>query len=96
MPFDWSQLLELAKELSASDTREAVVRTSVGRAYYFVYHASLDKARSSTPSFTGRETGPEYLNKGSHARLWDLVPEKLSVGLEETRYFGEHDAYPTY
>jgi hypothetical protein len=44
MPFDWREFLLVAYELR-HDQREAVRRTCLGRAYYYVYNLGLHMAR---------------------------------------------------
>jgi len=42
-PFDWTGYLALAQEL-ATRNEEACLRSSVSRAYYFVYNLALSRA----------------------------------------------------
>ena len=61
MPFDWREFLIVAHELR-HDQREGVRRTCPGRAYYYVYHLGLKKARHmGWPE-------PKY---GLHKALWN-------------------------
>jgi len=57
--FNWSEYLNLADNLSAK-LDEASHRTSVSRAYYFVYH---------TASATAVANG--YVDMKSHVALWN-------------------------
>ncbi len=43
VPFDWQEYLRLAQNLS-TNTDEASKRTSISRAYYFVFHLASKRA----------------------------------------------------
>ena len=60
MSFDWRDFLIVAHELR-NDPREGVQRTSIGRAYYYVYNLGLAKAR--TLDF-------RHHGAGMHKQLW--------------------------
>ena len=59
-PFDWSEYLRLAAQLSAN-ADEASHRTSISRSYYCVYHKARERAVS---------TG--YIDQQKHWKLWEL------------------------
>jgi hypothetical protein len=74
-PFDWSQFYLLAKELATRDG-EACHRSSLSRAYYYVYNIAL--ARAVRNGYARRE------GESSHAQLWrvySLSPEPECVRL---------------
>lgn len=65
MAFDWSQYLELAKNLS-NKTDEASLRTAVSRSYYCAYNLALDRAKLN-------QYRPPADNMGGiHEQLWNL------------------------
>jgi hypothetical protein len=74
--FDWSGYLRLAEEL-ASRQEEACLRSSLSRAYYYVYNVALTRAeRNGFVSVSGEST---------HAQLWRLFsrspePECINLG----------------
>jgi hypothetical protein len=76
MPFDWSEYLKLAKELAARK-EEACLRSSLSRAYYYVYNLALTRAeRNGFVSVQGEST---------HGQLWRLYsqspePECICLG----------------
>ena len=49
-PFGWSEYLNLAMELGARKD-EASLRSAISRAYYYVYHLALERARSNGFTF---------------------------------------------
>jgi uncharacterized protein (UPF0332 family) len=59
--FDWADLYKLADELSKREDY-ASLRTAMGRAYYYVYHLALDRARLN--GFT------TISGEGTHTQLW--------------------------
>ncbi len=61
MPFDWRGFLIVAHGLR-NDPDEAVQRTCLGRAYYYVYNLGLIKARA----LNFRDKQPSL-----HRKLWD-------------------------
>lgn len=61
--FDWSEYLGLAREL-ANRKEESCLRTSISRAYYFVYNLALNRAKVN-----GYVPAP---GESSHAQLWRL------------------------
>jgi hypothetical protein len=63
VPFDWSQYLALASELGARK-EEACLRSSLSRAYYYVYHLALKRAQDN--DFTLK------LDEGTHHQLWAI------------------------
>ncbi len=76
-PFSWSDYLRLAEEL-AQRADNSALRCAVSRAYYYVYHLALERARSN-----GFQASP---GEGTHIQLWrtfDRSPDngckKLSV-----------------
>jgi len=74
-PFDWSQFLALAQGLAARGT-EACCRSSLSRAYYYVYNIAL--ARASQNGYVRRE------GESSHSQLWrvyNLSPEQECIRL---------------
>jgi hypothetical protein len=62
MPFDWTNFLTLA-EVLATRPDEAAKRTSISRAYYFVFH--LANARAALTA------GPFQAGESSHKWCWD-------------------------
>jgi hypothetical protein len=74
--FDWSEYLKLAQEL-ASRKEEACLRSSLSRAYYYVYNLALTRAeRNGFISVQGEST---------HGQLWRLFsqspePECINLG----------------
>jgi uncharacterized protein (UPF0332 family) len=60
-PFDWSQYFRLADELGKRSD-DASLRSSISRAYYFVYHLALNRAMANDLTLK--------LNEGTHAQLW--------------------------
>jgi hypothetical protein len=74
--FDWSEYLNLAREL-ASRKEEACLRSSLSRAYYYVYDLALIRAeRNGFVSVQGEST---------HGQLWRLFnkspePECINLG----------------
>jgi hypothetical protein len=74
--FDWSEYLNLAREL-ASRKEEACLRSSLSRAYYYVYNLALIRAeRNGFVSVQGEST---------HGQLWRLFnkspePECINLG----------------
>lgn len=76
MPFDWSEYLKLAQELAARN-EEACLRSSLSRAYYYVYNLALARAeRNGFVSAQGEST---------HGQLWRLFsqspePECIYLG----------------
>ena len=61
VPFDWADYLRLAEDL-ANKPDEASQRTSISRAYYFVYHIASARAISN-----GHPAGGN-----SHSKIWQL------------------------
>ena len=62
MLFDWREFLIVAHELR-NDPREGIQRTSIGRAYYYVYNLGLIMAKTEKFSIiSGRG--------GMHKQLW--------------------------
>jgi uncharacterized protein (UPF0332 family) len=59
--FDWSEYLRLAEKLSKGSD-EASLRSSISRAYYFVYHLALTRAREN--GFAPK------LDQPMHTQLW--------------------------
>jgi uncharacterized protein (UPF0332 family) len=60
-PFDWSQYLRLAEEL-AKRPEESAQRSALSRAYYYVYHLALQRARAN--GFTRLD------GESTHKQLW--------------------------
>ena len=67
VPFDWQKYLWLARNLSAN-ADEASHRTSISRAYYFVYH--LASARAIANGY------PPW--DGSHQKIWALYQKDMT------------------
>lgn len=61
--FDWSQYLALAEELGARHD-EAALRSSISRAYYYVYHLALTRAEANSYK-------PER-GESTHVQLWRM------------------------
>jgi hypothetical protein len=76
MPFDWSEYLKLAEELAARK-EEACLRSSLSRAYYYIYNLALTRAeRNGFVAARGEST---------HGQLWRLYsqspePECIYLG----------------
>jgi hypothetical protein len=74
-PFDWLGYLELAQDLAAQD-KEASQRSSLSRAYYYVYNIALARAEGNGfKSISGEST---------HGQLWRLYsssPEAQCIRL---------------
>ena len=62
-PFSWSDYLLLAEELGKR-ADEASLRTALSRAYYYVYHLALKRAKAN--NFKAIPGG------GDHIQLWRL------------------------
>src|ERR1035438_3259427 len=74
--FDWAEYLRLAQELAARK-EEACLRSSLSRAYYYVYN--LARARAERNGFV---PGP---GESTHSQLWRLFsqspePECIFLG----------------
>jgi hypothetical protein len=92
-PFDWAGYLRLANEL-ASRNDEACLRSSLSRAYYYVYHLALIRARRN-----GFQARP---GESTHVQLWRLYngspePACLNLGqmalrLKEKRERADYDS----
>ena len=81
MPFDWRDFLAVALDLR-SDNRESFQRTSLGRAYYYVYNLGLMEAE--TQNFR------VVPGRGMHKQLWDWYqsqndPIIRQLGIEANR-----------
>lgn len=61
--FEWSQYLALAEELGARHDENAI-RSSISRAYYYVYHLALTRAEANSYK-------PER-GESTHAQLWRM------------------------
>jgi len=76
-PFDWTGFLNVARELCARGD-EAYLRTSISRAYYYVYNIALIRAeQNGFRAIQGEST---------HIQLWRLFnqnPEPECVRLGE-------------
>ena len=66
VPFRWLEYLRLADDLSRNPD-EASHRTSISRAYYFVYHIA-----------SARAIGNGYVDQKSHVELWKLYRKNAS------------------
>jgi uncharacterized protein (UPF0332 family) len=62
-PFDWTGYLALAQEF-ATRNEEACLRSSVSRAYYFVYNLALSRAERNGFVYKPGES--------THVQLWRL------------------------
>jgi hypothetical protein len=75
-PFDWSDYLNLARELAARK-EESCLRSSLSRAYYYVYNLALNRAvRNGFVQAPGEST---------HKQLWQFFsrspePECIKLG----------------
>jgi uncharacterized protein (UPF0332 family) len=74
--FDWEDCLKLAWELAARK-EEACLRTSLSRAYYYVFNIALIRAE--------RNGFVSIRNESTHSQLWRLYnrspePECISLG----------------
>lgn len=75
-PFDWHEYFKLAQELAARKD-EARLRSALSRAYYYVYHLALNRAKLN--GFAPRA------GESTHMQLWRLFelspePECMSLG----------------
>jgi len=61
--FDWSGYLALAQELG-DRTEEACLRSSLSRAYYYIYNLAMIRAKDNGFSV--------HRGEGTHAQLWRL------------------------
>jgi uncharacterized protein (UPF0332 family) len=77
-PFDWSEYLGLAQELGERSGDEAALRSSISRAYYYVYHLALKRAE--TNNFRALKGEP------THVQLWRVFSENPDP---ECRRLGE-------
>jgi uncharacterized protein (UPF0332 family) len=92
-PFDWSEYLRLAQEL-AERNEETCLRTSLSRAYYYVFHLALTRAQQNGFVSTQGES--------SHGQLWRLFslnpdPEcitlaQIALRLKEKRERADYDS----
>jgi uncharacterized protein (UPF0332 family) len=92
-PIDWSEYLRLAEELGERRGDEAALRTSISRAYYYVYHLALKRAE--TNNFRAQRGEP------SHVQLWRVFSENpdaecrrlgdLGSRLKENRRRADYD-----
>jgi uncharacterized protein (UPF0332 family) len=73
MAFDWQQYLVIADEI-AKDSREAMQRSSISRAYYAVYHLGLKYARAHNFS----EKIPSL-----HRKLWSWYQNQPNAQMRE-------------
>src|SRR5882724_4557879 len=76
IPFDWAEYLKLAQEL-ATRNEEACLRSSLSRAYYYVYNLALTRAE--------RNGFVSVLGESTHGKLWRLFsqspePECIYLG----------------
>src|SRR5438477_4967283 len=67
MPFDWSEYLKLAGELGKRMGEEGSLRSSISRAYYYVYHLALQRAQ-------GNNFKP-LSGEGTHTQLWRCLSD---------------------
>lgn len=73
--FDWSEYLKLAEELAARK-EEACLRSSLSRAYYYVYNLALSRAK--------RNGFVPVQGESTHGQLWRLFsgsPESECIKL---------------
>ena len=78
MPFDWREFLIVAHGLR-SEAGEGAQRTCLGRAYYYVYHLGLTRARAS--NFTGQVPG-------LHKKLWDWCEKHPDPAIKQMGIVG--------
>ena len=74
-PFDWHEYLTLAQDLGRRP-EESSLRSSISRAYYYVYHLALTRAEQN-----GFRPTP---GESTHAQLWRLFhksPEPACINL---------------
>jgi hypothetical protein len=65
MAFDWRDFLLFAHELR-NEPEESKQRTSIGRAYYYVYNVAKIEAKK----LGFNENDPSLRKMGQHQRLW--------------------------
>jgi hypothetical protein len=78
MPFDWREFLIVAHGLR-NDPKEAVQRTCLGRAYYYVYNLGLSNARAL--NFTGQMPG-------LHRKLWHWCQQHNNPTIKKMGIYG--------
>ena len=74
MTFDWSDFLEVAKQLVTSGGSEAAWRSGVSRAYYALYHCARNYALEM------HYTEPRV---GQHQVLWDWFSSRGDTDLQQ-------------
>jgi hypothetical protein len=63
MPFDWSEFLTLAEQLSQNPAaNEASLRTAISRTYYSIFNVAYARAMTTAGPFPG--------NQGMHQWCW--------------------------
>jgi uncharacterized protein (UPF0332 family) len=79
MIFDWKEYFRLATELArASD--EASQRSAISRAYYFVFHVALDRAKANLYRQSEAET--------SHNSLWSYYERNANEECRRIAFLG--------
>ncbi len=74
MTFDWSDFLEVAKQLVTSGGSEAAWRSGVSRAYYALYHCARNYAL---------EMHYPEPRVGQHQVLWDWFSSRGDTDLQQ-------------
>lgn len=94
VPFEWSEYFRLADELGRR-TDEASLRSGISRAYYYIYHLALTRAKANDfKALPGEAT---------HTQLWRVFsasPEPdcrrlalIAVRLKEKRERADYQDY---
>ncbi len=78
MPFNWREFLIVAHRLR-NEPGEGAQRTSLGRAYYFVFNLGLAKARTLNFNAT---------HPGLHKKLWDYCQRHNDPIIKQIGVFG--------
>lgn len=74
MPFDWTNFLTIADELSQRGD-EAAKRSAISRAYYAAFNPAFERAE--------RTAGPFPRNQGSHIWCWTKYQNTNDAGCQQ-------------
>lgn len=80
MPFDWTNFLALAEELSGR-ADEASKRSAISRAYYYAFNLAFARAEATAGAVTGGE--------GSHAWCWNKYASTDDPGCRRIWLLGD-------
>jgi uncharacterized protein (UPF0332 family) len=79
VPFHWSQYFTLANELGGR-ADEASLRSAISRAYYYVYHLALARAKSN--AFEAKS------GEGVHHQLWRVFSASPESDCRKLAFIG--------